>query len=44
MEDFEGGEKSKDFSKWFHCNGQPAQMEDEKSFQRGLIVMSDLPR
>jgi hypothetical protein len=34
----------KDFSKWFQCNGQPAQMEDEKSFQRGLIVMSDLPR
>jgi len=44
MEDFEGGEKCKDFSKWFQCNGQPAQMEDEKSFQRGLIVMSDLPR
>jgi len=29
MEDFEGGEKCEDFSKWFHCNGQPAQMEDE---------------
>ena len=44
MEDFKGGEKCKDFSKkWFHCNGQLAQMEDEKSFQRGLIVMGDLP-
>jgi len=24
---FEGGEKCKDFSKWFHCYGQPTQME-----------------
>jgi hypothetical protein len=38
MEDFEGGEKCEDFSKWLHCNGQLAQMEDEKSFQRGLIT------
>jgi hypothetical protein len=28
MEYFEGEEKCDDFSKWFHCNGQPAQMED----------------
>ena len=41
---FESGEKWKDFSKWFHYNGQPARIEDEKSFQRGLIVMGDLPR
>jgi len=40
---FEGGEKCKDFSKWFHCYGQPAQMEDKKSFERGLIIMGDLP-
>jgi len=40
---FQSGEKCEDFSKWFHCNGQPAQMEDEKSFQRGLTVMGDLP-
>jgi hypothetical protein len=43
MEDFEGREKYEDLLKWFHCNGQPAHMEDEKSFQRGLIVMDDLP-
>jgi hypothetical protein len=30
---FQNGEKCGDFSKWFHCNGQPTQMEDEKSFQ-----------
>jgi hypothetical protein len=41
---FESGEKCKDFSKWFYCNGQPTRIEDEKSFQRGLIVMGDLPR
>jgi hypothetical protein len=35
---FQNGEKCGDFSKWFHCNGQPTQMEDEKSFQRGLIA------
>jgi hypothetical protein len=40
---FQSGEKCKDFSKWFHCNGHLAQMEDEKSFQRALIVMGDLP-
>ena len=40
---FEDGEKCKDFSKWFHCYGQLAQMEDEKSFERGLIIMGDLP-
>jgi hypothetical protein len=28
MEDCQGGEKYKDFSKWFHCNGPLAQMED----------------
>jgi hypothetical protein len=43
-ENFGGGEKCKDFSKWFHCNGHAAQMEDEKSFQRGLIMMGDLPK
>jgi hypothetical protein len=43
MEKFEGGEKCKDFSKWFHCYGQPAQMEYEKCFERGLIIMGDLP-
>jgi len=43
MEDFEGDEKCEDLLKWFHCNAQPAYMEDEKSFQRGLIVMGDLP-
>jgi hypothetical protein len=32
------------FQKWFHCNRQPAQIEDEKSFQRGLIMVGDLPR
>jgi len=32
------------FLKMVTCNGQPTQMEDEKSFQRGLIVMGDLPR
>ena len=41
---WKGGEKFKDFSKWFYCNGQPTQMEDEKSFQRGMIMMGDLPR
>jgi hypothetical protein len=30
--------------KWFYCYGQPAQMEDEKCFERGLITMGDLPR
>jgi hypothetical protein len=35
--------KCKDFSKWFHCYGQPAQIEDEKCFERGLITMGDLP-
>jgi hypothetical protein len=40
---FQSGEKYEDFSKWFHCNGQPAQMKDEKNFQKGLIVMGDLP-
>jgi len=40
---FEGGEKCKNFSKWFHCNWQAAHMEDEKGFQRGLIIMGDLP-
>jgi hypothetical protein len=25
---FQSGEKCEDFSKWFHCNGQPTQMED----------------
>ena len=44
MEDFGSGEKCEDFSKWFHCNRPLAQMEDEKSFQRGLIVMGDLPK
>ena len=43
MRDFERGEKCKDFSKWFHCYGQPAQIKDEKSFERGLIIMGDLP-
>ena len=28
---------------WFHYNRQLAQIEDGKSFQRGLIVMGDLP-
>ena len=40
---FEGGEKCQDFAKWFHYYGQPAQMENEKSFERGLIIMGDLP-
>ena len=44
MEDFGGGEKCEDFSKWFHCNGQLAQIEEKKNFQRGLIMMGDLPR
>ena len=30
------------FKKWFRCNGQPIQMEEEKSFQKALIVMGDL--
>jgi len=29
--------------KWFHCYGQPAQVEDEKCFERGLVIMGDLP-
>jgi hypothetical protein len=29
------GEKCKDFSKWSCCNGQPAQMDNTKIFQRG---------
>ena len=44
MKKFESGEKCKDFSKWFYCYGQPAQMEDEKRYERGLIIMGDLPR
>jgi hypothetical protein len=40
---FEGGEKCKDFLKRFHCYGQPAQMEDKKCFERGLIIIGDLP-
>jgi hypothetical protein len=28
--------------RWFNCNMQLAQIEDEKSFQRGLIMMGDL--
>ena len=40
---FEDGEKCEDFSKWFPCYGQPTQMEDEKSFERGMIIMGDLP-
>jgi len=43
-ENFRGGEKCENFSKWFHCNGQAAQMKGEKSFQKGLIVIGDLPR
>jgi len=29
--------------KWFYFYGQPAQMEDEKCFESGLITMGDLP-
>jgi hypothetical protein len=39
------------FSKWFHCNGQPTQMEDFeggekcKDFSKdGLIVMGNWPK
>jgi hypothetical protein len=35
-------EKCKYFSKWFHCNGRPAQVKNTKIFQNGLIVMGDL--
>jgi hypothetical protein len=31
---FQSGEKCKDFSKWFHCNGQPAQIEDCQSDEK----------
>jgi hypothetical protein len=42
-EKFEGGEKRKDFSKMVSFYGQPAQVEDEKCFERGLVIMGDLP-
>ena len=29
--------------KLFYCYGQPTQMEDDKSFERGLIIIGDLP-
>ena len=32
-------EKCKYFSKWFHCNGRPAQVKNTKIFQSDLIVM-----
>jgi hypothetical protein len=41
---FQSGEKCEDFSKLSCYNGRPAQVEDEKIFQRGLIMMGDLPR
>jgi hypothetical protein len=47
---FGGGEKYNEFSKWFHCNGQPAQMEDEKVVrnakisQNGFIVTGNRPK
>jgi hypothetical protein len=50
MKDFGGGEKYKDFSKWFQCNGQPTQTEDDKVVrnakisQNGFIVMGNRPR
>jgi len=34
---FGGGEKYKEFSKWFHCTRQPAQMEDEKVVRNAKI-------
>jgi hypothetical protein len=37
------GRNARISQKWFHCYGQPAQMEDEKCFERGLIIMGDLP-
>ena len=37
------GRNARISQKWFHCYGQPAQMENEKSFERGLIIMGDLP-
>jgi hypothetical protein len=32
---FQSGEKYKDFSKWFYCNGRPAQVKNAKIFQSG---------
>ena len=32
-------EKYKDFSKWSHCNGWPAQVKNEKIFQSGYSVI-----
>ena len=36
------GRNARISQKWFHCYGQPAQRE-EVCFERGLIIMSDLP-
>jgi hypothetical protein len=51
MKDFVGDEKCEDFSKWFHCNGQPTQMEDFESGEKckdfskdGLIVICNWPK
>jgi hypothetical protein len=35
MKDFQSDEKCEGFSKWFYCNGQPAQEEKAKIFQNG---------
>jgi hypothetical protein len=48
---FQRGEKYDDFSKWFHYNGQPTQMEDFKGGEKykdfskdGFIVIGNRPK
>jgi hypothetical protein len=38
---FQSGAKCKDFSKWFHCNGQPAQIEDFKGGEKCMDFSKD---
>jgi hypothetical protein len=41
MKIFQRDEKYRDFSKWFHCNGQLAQMEDFEGGEKCMDFSKD---